>query len=106
MNECSLTVGIRPCGEWCIVGLLCSMSEQCNMRVLLLKRSEGSHELKMWFHCGIAESVLYHSELQLLFHIEFIIIWQQSICYTCCAYLHLASKCYIILHKKGPVLQF
>lgn len=77
LNECSL---IRHFGERCIV---CSMSEQSSVGVLLLRRSEGSHELKMWFHCGMAEKVLCHGELQLQFHIVFILTWQQlSTCYT------------------------
>lgn len=77
LNECSL---IRHFGERCIVR---SMSEQSSVGVLLLRRSEGSHELKMWFHCGMAEMVLCHGELQLQFHIVFILTWQQlSTCYT------------------------
>lgn len=58
LNE-STTKGAKYIGEWCNVG------------VLLPERSEGSHELKMWFLCHKCDILLYHSELQLLFHISY-----------------------------------
>lgn len=47
------------------------IGERCNVGVLLPERSEDIHELKMWFLCNKSDTLLYHSELQLLFHINY-----------------------------------
>lgn len=65
------TKGGRYFGEWCIVGWNCCMLERCDVGLLYPGRSEGSHELKMWILCNTSELLLYHSELQLLFHISY-----------------------------------
>lgn len=63
VNEWSTEwISNKGCQVWC---------KRCNVGVLYPGRSEGSHELKMWILCNMSERLLYHSELQLPFHINY-----------------------------------